>query len=481
MGVFSCNAGAGSSGGGLQLKLCLALVAAWDSMQFHPDPTDIRTVRLLKESIQAFECRAEALGFESGSQAVVRGTLELANNMPLAGEVMIRSMWRPVCGPHGAAHLPDTPFLLSSLQDPSDSGEFELGLPALARDIFRFMLVFPLWEQRLHLTQGHWLAPLVKHVDPMGRITTAGVLAWWQIQSVLLNPDCAYQALAVGSMHCPRDNFGLALRYGQYVFDPGLVQDIFADIQAAVASYGPVGALAESFEALRSLWGFGPYRFHFEHPLFPPLPSTSVWNSEQIEKYPDLVSLRDMLERHSEELLDGWKLFRGHPDAEAQAKLGYPLLIHNGTWRQWQFYTSRDGWNEKLCSGFPSLCRIIGTSLARRSSGLPIFGESQEEVTINELSPGAQILPHTGAPYRLQMHMGLSGLAGSYLGVFDGTVDADGEPQVVLQPWEAGRVKPVFDDSYLHYARAWPGSLEPRAVLDVGLLHPEIIKSKHEA
>eukprot|EP00930_Biecheleria_cincta_P083815 TRINITY_DN73324_c0_g1_i1.p1 TRINITY_DN73324_c0_g1~~TRINITY_DN73324_c0_g1_i1.p1 ORF type:complete len:256 (+),score=42.50 TRINITY_DN73324_c0_g1_i1:113-769(+) len=212
------------------------------------------------------------------------------------------------------------------------------------------------------------------------------------------------------------------------------------------------------------------------HALIEPLESRPVWHQSNQDLDHDLVSLRQRLESGAQQLLEGWLDFKQHWTYEALALSPYPRLTFNGTWRKWTFYRNGDGWNRELCSGFPLLCSMLGTSLAERSQGAQVLGPSQEEVAINELTPGTHILPHAGPQYRLQLHMGLAGLKDSYLGVFTGSWQPDGEPDVAYETWQAGVVTPIFDDSYTHYTRASPFGLEARAVLDVGVLQPDFLR-----
>ncbi|CAE8597843.1 unnamed protein product, partial [Polarella glacialis] len=389
---FACSpeGGAFASSGSAHtgaLRLCVALASAWDSLHLHGDPTDLRTVRLTSKAMTAFECRAEALGFDSGSEAIWHGTMELSSNLPDRGVLMLQSGFRPRCEEESSIGGSASVVLLPG-QDPQDfiQGEGELGLSAHSLDIFRLLQVFRLWEQRLELR--NWPAPLLRHVDAMGRALTARVVAWWLVQTVLLDEECALGSLVVGGYFCPLGKFGRALHYGHYIFDPRVVQAVFADVRAAASSQGPDGHLAKTFNLLLAHWGFGPYRFpRGLYPLLEPLPTEAVWDARHLEKYPDVVSLRNLLEEHAEELLHDWRLFRSQARYEADAELAYPQLTHNGTWRQWNFYKTSSGWNESLCSGFPSLCRIIGDRLSTRSFGMPVLGPSQEEVSINELTP----------------------------------------------------------------------------------------------
>merc|ERR1712039_396429 len=101
--------------------------------------------------------------------------------------------------------------------------------------------------------------------------------------------------------------------------------------------------------------------------------------------------------------------FRARADFESFALVNpYPQYIGSGTWRKYPLYSMQAGLNMTQCGFFTSMCNTLGDLFARRDERTPLRAH-HEEAFISELAPGSLLLPHQGAPTRLNMHMGISG------------------------------------------------------------------------
>jgi len=168
--------------------------------------------------------------------------------------------------------------------------------------------------------------------------------------------------------------------------------------------------------------------------------------------------LARQLEVHWSEILEDLSNFR-HRHSQGQVP-AYPALVDGeGVWDMLQLYSGRK-WNQEACELAPCTTALLQKFLPS-AAGVPYVHYNTEEVVFFLLAPGSRIRLHNGGSnVPINIALGLCGCS-------DAFVEVAGE----ARPTRDGGVI-CFDDGSDH--RVWNEGSEPRWVLTVRMMHPEL-------
>eukprot|EP00928_Gymnodinium_smaydae_P035529 TRINITY_DN24993_c0_g1_i1.p1 TRINITY_DN24993_c0_g1~~TRINITY_DN24993_c0_g1_i1.p1 ORF type:complete len:320 (+),score=30.58 TRINITY_DN24993_c0_g1_i1:196-1155(+) len=296
---------------------------------------------------------------------------------------------------------------------------------------------------------------VVAGVDPSARRDATSIFTWWSIARAWHDDSCRDEAVAPFRTFCMGHRFKHALQAVKMTYEWSLV----GEAHAAIIAFAGTSWL--------QLWPHA-HRVHsYSMPFMPEAPA--VWRASDDARI-ERISRR--LEESSTELLEDWTNARLTSWLRSEEFKSYEELVGNSSatpWFRWKLYSSSSGWNDALCRLLTRICTALESEMLS-SAQMPsdaVF----EEVSISELPPAAEVGVHNGAPWRLNLHFGLSGMSPhSYLGIV-----TSAESDIEYKTWEAGVVEPVFDDSYDHFVRIDPFAVDARAILHVSLVHPAVL------
>mmetsp|Transcript_142917 Transcript_142917/g.456614 ORF Transcript_142917/g.456614 Transcript_142917/m.456614 type:complete len:328 (+) Transcript_142917:369-1352(+) len=299
-------------------------------------------------------------------------------------------------------------------------------------------------------------------MDPGARREAVSLFVWWTIVRAWEDSECRGEDKLPFHSHCLGFHFWNALQTAKAGYDWNLVREAHSVIR----------------EFAGGTWSTRYYphahRIHaFNVPVLP-RSTHALWRPADDVRVERVAQL---LEASAEELARDWHSMSELPWVYSEEFIGYPDLVGNSSarpWLRWTFYNTTDGWNKTMCESAPSFCRLLEGEMLGVTE-LPSEA-TFEDVVISGLPPGAEVRPHSGAPWRLNLHFGLAGITPkSYLGLV-----TNSDSVVVYKPWQAGIATPIFDDAYDHFVQIDPEAVDMRVVLHIGLLHPDVLKWKSE-
>ena len=142
-------------------------------------------------------------------------------------------------------------------------------------------------------------------------------------------------------------------------------------------------------------------------------------------------------------------------------------LVEAGAWRQLSLYEDTTGWDDEVCNELPVTCGYLH-DLQSSVDGQRELGT---KVKLFELGPGAALRPHFGVTnHRIFLHFAVNvpSSGKSFVRVGSGEERA----------WVSAGQLMLFDDSFEH--EVWNEAAEPRHVLGIELLHPDLVALEDE-
>ena len=173
-----------------------------------------------------------------------------------------------------------------------------------------------------------------------------------------------------------------------------------------------------------------------------------------------------LLTERSEELLRELQPYASRAPWRTDQGVPYEL-IEAGAWRQLSLYEDTTGWDDELCNELPVTCGYLH-DLQSSVAGQRELGT---KVKLFELGPGAALRPHFGVTNRrifLHFAVNLPSSGTSFVRVGSGEEHAWVSPGQLM----------LFDDSFEH--EVWNEAAEPRHVLGIELLHPDLAALEDE-
>jgi len=140
-------------------------------------------------------------------------------------------------------------------------------------------------------------------------------------------------------------------------------------------------------------------------------------------------------------------------------------VISSGSWGELKLYGSKSGWKEPCGDVTPRTCallshrpELVGTLPTSKTHNVDL----PKEAAFFKLMPGTMLKPHTGpVNFQLYCHLGVIIPEGPRIRI------GNSKPR----KWSEGNAF-CFDDSFDH--EAWHDGTEPRYILYVTLLHPDL-------